>query len=88
VEDQIAALSTTCTHLGCIPSWLEADRKFKCPCHGSGFKQAGINFEGPAPRPLERFKVIDEDGLLVVDKAKKFQHEKGEWENPDSFITV
>ncbi len=88
VEDQISALSTTCTHLGCIPSWLDADRKFKCPCHGSGFKQSGINFEGPAPRPLERFKVIDEDGLLIVDKARKFQHEKGEWENPDSFITV
>lgn len=88
VEDRIAALSTTCTHLGCIPSWLEADRKFKCPCHGSGFKQEGINFEGPAPRPLERFKVGVEDGVLVVDKGRKFQYEKGEWENPESFITV
>ncbi len=88
VEDRIAALSTTCTHLGCIPSWLEADRKFKCPCHGRGFKQSGINFEGPAPRPLERFNVIDQDGILIVDKARKFQHEKGEWENPDSFITI
>ena len=84
----IAALSTTCTHLGCIPSWLEADRKFKCPCHGSGFDQRGVNFEGPAPRPLERFKVIDEDGILVVDKSKKYQQEKGEWNNPESYIVV
>ena len=37
---------------------------------------------------LERFKMIDEDGLLVVDKAKKFQYEKGEWDNPDSFLNV
>ncbi|MCG3129109.1 MAG: Cytochrome b6-f complex iron-sulfur subunit [Phycisphaerae bacterium] len=88
VEDQVAALSTTCTHLGCIPSWLEADRKFKCPCHGSGFKQTGINFEGPAPRPLERYKVSVEDGILIVDKGRKFQFEKGEWENPESYVQV
>jgi cytochrome b6-f complex iron-sulfur subunit len=85
----IYALSTVCTHLGCTPNWLEADRKFKCPCHGSGFYPTGINFEGPAPRPLERFKVfIGDDGQLVVDKTKKFQQEKGEWENPDSYIVV
>ena len=33
---QIYALSTTCTHLGCTPNWLEREEKFKCPCHGSG----------------------------------------------------
>lgn len=46
-EEQIYALSTVCTHLGCTPNWLENDRKFKCPCHGSGYKISGINFEGP-----------------------------------------
>ena len=45
----IYALSTTCTHLGCTPNWLEREQKFKCPCHGSGFYITGINFEGPAP---------------------------------------
>ncbi|GMV97991.1 MAG: Rieske 2Fe-2S domain-containing protein [Phycisphaerae bacterium] len=88
LEGEIAALSTTCTHLGCIPNWLEAERKFKCPCHGSGFMQSGINFEGPAPRPLERFQISVEDGVVVVNRAKKFQQEKGEWTNPDSFISV
>ena len=83
------ALSTICTHLGCTPNWLEADSKFKCPCHGSGFYPTGINFEGPAPRPLERFKIfIGDDGQIVVDKTKKFQQEKGEWENPDSYLVV
>ena len=53
-RDIIYALSTTCTHLGCTPNWLESEQKFKCPCHGSGFNITGINFEGPAPRPLER----------------------------------
>jgi len=83
------ALITVCTHLGCTPNWLEADNKFKCPCHGSGFYASGINFEGPAPRPLERAKVfIGDDGQVVVDKTKKFQQEKGQWDDPDSFIPV
>ena len=83
------ALSTICTHLGCTPNWLEADQKFKCPCHGSGFYPNGINFEGPAPRPLERFKIfVGDDGQVVVDKTRKFQQEKGEWEDPDSYMAV
>jgi cytochrome b6-f complex iron-sulfur subunit len=85
----IYALSTTCTHLGCTPNWLEREQKFKCPCHGSGFYISGINFEGPAPRPLERWGVnIGDDGQIVVDKSKKFQFERGDWSNPESFIKV
>ena len=83
------ALSTTCTHLGCTPNWLEREEKFKCPCHGSGFKISGVNFEGPAPRPLERWGLsVGDDGQLVVDKSKKFQRELGQWDNPESFIKV
>ena len=86
---QIYALSTTCTHLGCTPNWLEAEQKFKCPCHGSGFKITGVNYEGPAPRPLERWAIsIGDDGQLLVDKSKKFQKEMGQWDNPESFIKV
>jgi cytochrome b6-f complex iron-sulfur subunit len=89
VKDQgvIYALSTTCTHLGCTPQWLEREQKFKCPCHGSGFYMSGINFEGPAPRPLERWALsVGDDGQIVVDMSRKFQQERGEWTNPDSFI--
>ncbi|MBI1827605.1 MAG: Rieske 2Fe-2S domain-containing protein [Planctomycetes bacterium] len=85
-EDRIAALSIICTHLGCIPNWLPNDRKFKCPCHGSGYKPNGINFEGPTPRPLERFNVNVEDGIVIVDKSKKYQWELGQWDQPGSFI--
>ena len=83
---RLFVLSTTCTHLGCVPNWLGNEDKFKCPCHGSGFRKTGINFEGPAPRPLERFKVKKVEGQVIVDKSKKFQQEKGEWEHPDSFL--
>ncbi len=88
-DEKIYALSTVCTHLGCTPNWLPADAKFKCPCHGSGFYSTGINFEGPAPRPLERFKIyLSDDGGIIVDKTKKYQQEKGEWSDPESFILV
>ncbi len=85
----IYALSTICTHLGCTPNWLESEKKFKCPCHGSGFKITGVNFEGPAPRHLERFAVKKtEDNQVLVDKSKKFQKELGQWDDPDSYILV
>jgi cytochrome b6-f complex iron-sulfur subunit len=85
----IYALSTTCTHLGCTPNWLDSEKKFKCPCHGSGFKMSGVNFEGPAPRPLERWAVKKtEDNQVLVDKSKKFQKELGQWDDPDSFILL
>lgn len=87
--DGIYILSTTCTHLGCTPNWLPAERKFKCPCHGSGFYPTGVNFEGPAPRPLERFKVtLAADGQIEVDKGKKFQQELGQWSDPEAFLNV
>lgn len=86
----IIALSTVCTHLGCTPNVLFAEQKIKCPCHGSGFRFNGINFEGPAPRPLERYKIwLDPvDGQIVVDKNFKFQYEKEQWTHPDSFIPL
>lgn len=84
--DRISALSIICTHLGCIPNWLPNDRKFKCPCHGSGYKPNGINFEGPTPRPLERFRLLVEDGVVVVDKSKKYQYELGQWDQPGAYL--
>jgi len=81
------ALSTVCTHLGCTPNWLAAEEKFKCPCHGSGFVKTGINVEGPAPRPLERYKItLAEDGQLLIDKNTKYQEEKGQWSLDGAYL--
>jgi cytochrome b6-f complex iron-sulfur subunit len=88
-QQQIFALKSVCTHLGCTPNWLEAEQKFKCPCHGSGFYKDGINFEGPAPRPLERYAIgIGSDGSIEVDKSRTFQEEMGAWKDPTSYIPV
>jgi cytochrome b6-f complex iron-sulfur subunit len=87
--DGIYALSAICTHLGCTPRWLEAENKFKCPCHGSGFRRTGINFEGPAPRPLERLKVsLASDGQILVDRNIKFLFENGDWIKPDAYLKL
>jgi cytochrome b6-f complex iron-sulfur subunit len=86
---QIYALRTVCTHLGCTPNWLEAEQKFKCPCHGSGFYKDGVNFEGPAPRPLERYAIhLADDGQLEVDKSKLFLEEQGQWKDANSYYLV
>ncbi len=83
------ALFSVCTHLGCTPNWLSAENKFKCPCHGSGFRPTGVNFEGPAPRPLERARIVRaEDGQILVDKSRKFQQELGQWTDPESFLPI
>ncbi len=77
-EAGLYALFAKCTHLGCTPRWLPAENKFKCPCHGSGFYKDGTNFEGPAPRPLDRFKIeLGEDGQLVVDKGVLYRMPPG-----------
>lgn len=76
-----------CTHLGCTPDWNAAENKFKCPCHGSGFDMEGVNFEGPAPKPLLRVSVeLDGEGRIVVDKAKLFDYDQ--WKDDGAFLAV
>ena len=83
------ALVAVCTHLGCTPNYLAAEGKFKCPCHGSGFRLTGIDFEGPAPRPLERAGIgLADDGQILVDKGRRFQFELGQWVAPESFLKI
>ena len=81
------AIFAQCTHLGCTPRWLEAESKFKCPCHGSGFTMEAINFEGPAPRPLERVQItLAEDGQILIDTSIRFREEIGQWSNASAFL--
>ena len=81
-----------CVHLGCTPDWKPSENKFKCPCHGSGYTPQGINFEGPAPRPMDRAHVeLDAQGQMVVDTSKLYQWPKGgrdEFNDPGAFIPV
>ena len=66
---------------------LVREERFKCFCHGSGFRRDGKNFEGPAPRPLERLGIArDSRGRLVVDLESRFRSERGEWQAAEAFL--
>ena len=83
--EKLYVIYANCTHLGCTPDWVSSANKFKCPCHGSGYDSAGVNFEGPAPRPMDRCKVwLAPDGQMMVDSLVLFQQDK--WEDKDAFI--
>ena len=91
-SDRMFVIYARCTHLGCTPDWKASENKFKCPCHGSGYDSEGINFEGPAPRPMDRAKVaLDAEGQVVVDVGKLFEWPKGgdnHFNDPDAFIPL
>ncbi len=71
--DRIFVIYAKCTHLGCTPEWKSAENKFKCPCHGSGYDSEGVNFEGPAPRPMDRaFIQLDPTGKITVDTSRLY----------------
>jgi cytochrome b6-f complex iron-sulfur subunit len=65
------AVSRECTHLGCTVPWVEADRKFVCPCHSSAFDLRGDVINPPAPRALDLFEVRIENHVVKVNTANR-----------------
>ncbi|MEK7251248.1 MAG: Rieske (2Fe-2S) protein [Bacteroidota bacterium] len=68
---QYKAFSARCTHLGCVVKYNteEGPPHFSCNCHGSQFDINGKNFDGPAPRPLNPFRVMLKDSSVFVSKT-------------------
>ena len=90
--DRMFVIYARCTHLGCTPDWKPSENKFKCPCHGSGYDSEGVNFEGPAPRPMDRAHVeLAPDGQILVDVSRLYQWPKGQpsqFGNDGAFLPV
>ncbi len=63
----VHAISTICTHLGCVVK--PGAEGFECPCHGSRFHHDGSVSRGPAPRALPWLKVSVSGGILTVDEG-------------------
>jgi cytochrome b6-f complex iron-sulfur subunit len=90
--ERLFVIYAVCTHLGCTPDWKAGENKFKCPCHGSGYDSEGINFEGPAPRPMDRARIeLDPTGQIVVDTSRLYTWPKGQtshFDDPGAFLSV
>jgi Rieske Fe-S protein len=64
--DDVSALSSTCTHLGCRVSWNADDQTLNCPCHGGVFDRTGAVKAGPPPAPLEKLPIRREGDQILV----------------------
>lgn len=66
-DDQgVYAISTVCTHLGCIVK--PTAHGFECPCHGSKFAEDGTVVRGPAPKPLPWLGVTVSANSITIDE--------------------
>ena len=82
-----------CTHLGCTPDWLPQQNMFHCPCHGSEYDPEGVNFAGPAPRPMDRCTVtLLANGTVQVDSSHLFMQDPragiNQFNNPGAYISI
>jgi len=86
VPEGFLALWQKCPHLGCTVPWLENQQsedsiaptgRFNCPCHGSIYDRYGQIIQGPAPRPMDMFKVTIRDGRIYVDTGPQNATERG-----------
>jgi cytochrome b6-f complex iron-sulfur subunit len=91
--ERLFVIFARCTHLGCTPDWKQTEQKFKCPCHGSGYDSEGVNFEGPAPRPMDRAHLeLDATGQIIVDTNRLFVRDlkvgRDEFNNDGAFLNA
>ncbi len=74
----LLALSLKCTHLACSVSWDADKKEFICPCHASQFDMTGNVINPPAPRALDYYPVIVEQGMVKVDTSKPIKRKEFE----------
>jgi quinol---cytochrome c reductase iron-sulfur subunit, bacillus type len=65
-DEQFIAISTRCMHLGCPVRYVDAAKRFICPCHGGVYNFEGGVDGGPPVRPLDRFYTRVRNGQVEV----------------------
>ena len=72
VATTVMAIYQRCPHLGCKPNFCTVNYWFECACHGSRYDRLGIKVLelGPAPRGMDRFSHVVENGELTVDTSR------------------
>ena len=69
-SDGVMPLYQRCVHLGCRVPFCTSSQWFECPCHGSKYNEAGEYKLGPAPRGMDRFKIVVTGGNVTVDTSE------------------
>jgi len=67
-EGELKAFAGMCTHLDCIVQYREDISRIWCACHNGHYDLNGTNIEGPPPRPLQQYSVIEQGDKIVVSK--------------------
>jgi menaquinol-cytochrome c reductase iron-sulfur subunit len=65
-EDVFVVYNLHCTHVGCPVNWSPPAKRFFSPCHGGVFDADGRVLSGPPPRPLDRYEIKIENGILYA----------------------
>jgi Rieske Fe-S protein len=65
-NEDVRALQSTCTHLGCRTSYDRKSKRILCPCHGGVFDVHGNVLDGPPPVPLPTLATRVENGNVLV----------------------
>jgi len=65
-ENEVKAMSTVCTHLGCTVYWEKERKEFYCPCHAGRFDKDGNVISGPPPTPLETYHTEIQDNNIFI----------------------
>jgi Rieske Fe-S protein len=64
--NQVRAMHSTCTHLGCRTSYDGESKRILCPCHGGVYDLYGQVIAGPPPAPLPTLATRVEAGQVLV----------------------
>lgn len=64
--NEVRALDSTCTHLGCRTRFNAETRQIECPCHGGVYDVNGNVISGPPPEPLRTLATRIEAGQVMV----------------------
>jgi Rieske Fe-S protein len=65
-EDEVRAVSITCTHMGSELKLVADQRRFKCTNHGAEFAYDGTVLRGPASNPVAAYDVAHEEGEIYL----------------------
>ena len=67
-QGELKAFDGMCSHLDCIVQYRDDISHIWCACHNGHYDLNGTNIQGPPPRPLQEYSVIEVGDKIVVSK--------------------